>query len=340
VQRLKPLLEAGVKPSFCDIKLHKGILDVKSKLEVVDLLLEYGADPKEDDSYFLCDAREKPLFHRLVNAGASVSAALKKMATDNRFHDFKIVFDNAWDEKLITTALLDEIIAGHTLGEVETKFLVRKRRKLEDMAHIRVEWCDQALLAAYQSATLEEINAKFVACAGDNDTSGLFAMLKIGANDDAGYAALRNAVRHEAWHTMHVLSTFCPLDTSDLYHTNHLPIVLDATRNTLKFVLDHCPPVYVPHLLNAALHKAVVNRDDSFALEIMDMGGNPFSGDGVTAHIIERRVDAPELQAALQEWRDALEKGYLARTAAQGGEPASEKRDPVTLAQRSARRPR
>jgi hypothetical protein len=275
-----------------------------------------------------------------VGAGASVSAALKKMATDDRFHDFKIVFDNAWDEKLITTALLDEIIAGHTLGEVETKFLVRKRRTLEDMAHIQVEWCDQTLLAAYQSATLEEINAKFVACAGDNDKSGLFAMLKLGANDDDGNAALRNAVKHEAWYTIHPLATFCPLDASDLYHTDHLSIVLDATRNTLKFVLDHCPPVYVPYLLNAALHKAVVNRDDSFAREIMDMGGNPFSGDGVTAHIIERRADAPELQAALQAWRDAIEKGELARTVAQGGEPTPEKRKPVTLAHRSARRPR
>jgi hypothetical protein len=60
-QRIKPLLEAGVNPSFCDIKLHKGILDLKSKLEVVDMLLDHGADPKEDDSYFLCDARQKPL---------------------------------------------------------------------------------------------------------------------------------------------------------------------------------------------------------------------------------------------------------------------------------------
>ncbi len=340
-QDIKPLLEAGVKASFCGLDLSTKAMTLDDKLGVVDMLLEYGADPREDDSYFLCDVHQKRLFRRLVDAGASVQASLLKIARQwGRFQDFKTVFDNAWDEKLVTLAMIKEIEAIEREEKEFQDFVERKRQTLESMARISTDWCDQAMLASYQSATLEEVNAKFVACARNNDRRGLLAMGKLGADVGAfDNAALRNAVMHGADATLGVLVTdFRALDSQ--YNVNRRSIIMEvvqamcdlsqptaASSNpqeklkaqfyTLGHILAHCDKDDRDHHLGAALHLAVVNHADQLATALLTMGANPFLSPGDTEYVIERRTDAPALQAALQARLGRLAKNETPSNAAQ-----------------------
>lgn len=363
-QDIKPLLEAGVKASFCGLDLSTKTMTLDDKLAVVDTLLEYGADPREDDSYFLCDVHQKPLFRRLVDAGASVQASLCKIARQwGRFHDFKTVFDNAWDEKLVTLEMIKEIGAIEREEKEFQDFVARKRQTLESMARINIDWCDQTMLAAYRSATLEEVNAKFVACARDNDKRGLLAMRKLGADVGAfDNAALRNAAVHGADATLGVLTTdFRALDSQ--YNVNRRSIIMEVVQEmcnlsqptiasaypqeklkaifyTLWHILAHCDKDERNYHLGAALHLAVAYHADQLAIALLADGANPFFSPDNTGYIIESRTDAPALQAAFQARQEALEKGNPGDNASRHDETPLDTVRAEPSAQRTTSRPR